>query len=220
MTAFLREDDPTSQDDTTLLSAAHFDNGRSPTPLIAAYPKDIGIEDVLMTEKTARKGQKLTNFLLDNAPNDSNKITRISDTHFDSASMPPLPNAACGINTNIKNASMDRNAFINGQPMMDSTTDDHSTNLHNNSPFSLEPLDTEMDDQSMLAPSHMKRAHSSQNNKKQIDIRTFGMHLKGQLNDKKATPVKQSIPYMCINDIISGKKSFPHLCKTRLKHGL
>ena len=96
---------------------------------------------------------------------------------------------------------------------MDSTTDNHSTNLHNNTPFSLEPLDTEMDDQSMLTPSHMKRAHSAQNNKKQIDIRTFGMHLKGQLNDKKATPVKQSIPYMNIDNIISGKKSFPHLSK-------
>ena len=114
LTAFLREDDHTSQDDTTLLSDAHFDNGRSPIPLIAAFPKDIGIEDVLMTEKTTRKGQKLTTFLIENAPNDSNKITRISDTHFDSASMLPLPNAACGINTNIKNASMDRSAFKNG----------------------------------------------------------------------------------------------------------
>jgi hypothetical protein len=111
LTAFLREDDPTSQDDTTLLSDAHFDKGRSPIPPIAAFPKDIGIEDVLMTEKTTRKGQKLTNFLLDNAPNDSNKITRIPDIHFVSASIPPLPNAACGINTNIKNAAMDRNAF-------------------------------------------------------------------------------------------------------------
>jgi hypothetical protein len=114
VTAFLREDDPTSQDDTTLLSDAHFDKGRSPIPLSAAFPKDNGIEDVLMTEETTRKGQKLTNFLLDIAPNHSNKITRISDTHFDSASMPPLPNAACGTNTNIKNASMDRNAFKNG----------------------------------------------------------------------------------------------------------
>ena len=66
LTAFLREDDHTSPDDTTLLSAAHFDNGRSPIPLIAAFPKDIGIEDVFMTEKTTRKGQKLTNFLIKN----------------------------------------------------------------------------------------------------------------------------------------------------------
>ena len=88
---------------------------------------------------------------------------------------------------------------------MDSTTDNHSTNLHNNTPFSLEPLDNDMDDQAMLAPSHTKSAHSTQNNKKQIDIRTFGMHLKGKLNDKKTTLVKQSIPYMNINDIISGK---------------
>jgi hypothetical protein len=211
VTAFLREDDPTSQDDTTLLSDAHFDKGRSPIPLIAAFPKDNGIEDVFMTEMTTRKGQKLTNFLLDNAPNHFNKITRISDTHFDSASMPPLPNDACGINTNIKNASMDRNVFKNGQTMMDSTTDNHSTNLHNNTPFSLQPLDSDMDDQSMLAPSHMKRAHCSQNNKKQIDIRMFGKELKGQVNNKKTAPVKQSIPYMCINDIISDKKSFPHL---------
>jgi hypothetical protein len=216
LTAFLREDDPTSQDDTTLLSDAHFNKGRSQIPLIAAFPKDIDIEDVIMTEMTTRKGQKLTNFLLDNAPNHSNKITRISDTHFDSASMPPLPNAACGINTNIKNDSMDRNAFKKGQTMMDSTTDNHSTNLHNNTPFSLEPLDSDMDDQSMLAPSHMKRAHSSQNNKKQIDIRTFVMHLKGQVNGKKATPVKQSIPYLNINDIISGKKSFPNLSKNKV----
>ena len=101
LTAFLREDDHTSQDDTILFSDAHFDKGRSPIPLIAACIKDIGIEDVFMTEKTTRKGQKLSNFLLDNALNDSNKITRISDTDFDSASMPPLPNATCEINTNI-----------------------------------------------------------------------------------------------------------------------
>ena len=58
-----------------------------------------------------------------NATSDCNKITRISDTDFDSASMPPFPNAVCEINTNIKNASMDRNTFKNGQTMMDSTTD-------------------------------------------------------------------------------------------------
>ena len=51
VTAFLMVEDPTSQDDTTLLSAAHFDNGRSPIPLITACTKDIGIEDVPMTEK-------------------------------------------------------------------------------------------------------------------------------------------------------------------------
>ena len=39
--------------------------------------------------------------------------------------------------------------------------------------------------------------------------------MKGQVNDKKATPVKQSIPYMCINDIISGKKTFPLLNKNK-----
>jgi hypothetical protein len=98
---------------------------------------------------------------------------------------------------------------------MDSTTDDNSTNLHNNTPLSPTPLDLEMDDHSILAPSHMKRAQSTQNTKKQIDIRTFGMHLKGQLNDKKATLVKQGIPYMNINDIISGKKSFLHLSKNK-----
>ena len=79
-------------------------------PLIVACPKDNGIEDFPMTEKTTRKGEKLTSFLLDNAPNDSSKITKISDAHFDSVSMPSLPNAACGINNNTKNASMDRNA--------------------------------------------------------------------------------------------------------------
>jgi hypothetical protein len=45
------DDDPTSQDDTTQLSAAHFDNGRSTMPLNAACPKDIGIEDAPMTER-------------------------------------------------------------------------------------------------------------------------------------------------------------------------
>ena len=70
------DDDPTSQDDTTLLSAAHFNNVWSLMPLITACPKDIDIENVLKTEKTTGNGQKLTIFLLDNAPNDSNKITR------------------------------------------------------------------------------------------------------------------------------------------------
>jgi hypothetical protein len=108
LTAFLMVDDLTRQDDTTLLSAAHFDNGRSPIPLIAACTKDIGIEDVPMTEETTRKGQKLTKFLLDNALKESNKITMVSDDHFDSVPTPPLPNTACGIKTNIKNTSIDR----------------------------------------------------------------------------------------------------------------
>ena len=215
LTAFLMVEDPTSQDDTTLLSAAHFNNGQSPIPLILACTKDICIEDVPMTEEATKKGKKLTNFLLDIALNDSNKTTRISDAHFNSVSMPSLPNTASGINININNASMDRNAFKNGQTMMDSTTDNSSTNLHNNTPFSLEPLDSDMNDQSMLTPSHMKRAHSTQNTKKQIDIRTFFMHLKGQLNDKKDTPAKQSIPYTNINNIISGKQTFPHLSKNK-----
>ena len=101
--------------------------------------------------------------------------------------MPSLPKAACGINTNIKNASIDRNASKNGQKMTNFTTDDNSTNLNNNTPLSPEPLNIDMDDQSMHAPSQMKRAHSTQNTKKQIDFRTFAMHLKGQLNDKKVT---------------------------------
>ena len=169
-----------------------------------------------MTEKTTRKGKKLTNFLLDNDPNNFNKITMVSDAHFDSVPMPLLPKVACGININIKNDSRARNASKNEQKMMDSTTDDSSTIPANNTPLFPAPLDIEMDDHSMLAPSHMKRAHSTQNTNKQIDIRTFGMHFKGQLNDKKATPVKQSVHYMNINDIISGKKSFPHLSKNKV----
>jgi hypothetical protein len=55
VTAFLREDVPISQDDTILLSAAHFDNGRAPIPLIAACPEDIDIEYVPMTEETTKK---------------------------------------------------------------------------------------------------------------------------------------------------------------------
>ena len=51
LTAFSMDDDPTSQDDITLLSVAHFNNVWSPIPLIAACTKDIGIEDVPMTEK-------------------------------------------------------------------------------------------------------------------------------------------------------------------------
>ena len=46
----------TSQDNTTLLSAAHFGYGQSPFPLFAACPKDIDIEDVPLTEETTRKG--------------------------------------------------------------------------------------------------------------------------------------------------------------------
>ena len=56
LTAFLMGDDPTSQDDTTLLSAAHFDYGRSPIPLIAVFPNDSEMEDVPMTEEVTRKG--------------------------------------------------------------------------------------------------------------------------------------------------------------------
>ena len=199
-------DDPTSQDDTTLLSAAHFENGWSPIPLIAAYPKDIGIEDVPMTGETTRKGPKLTNFLLDNALNDSNTVTMVSDACFDSVSMPSLPNTASGINSNINNASRARNSSKNRQKMVDSTADDSSTNPANNTPLFPEHLDINMDDHPMLAPSHTKRVHSTQSTKEQIDIRTFGKELKGQVNEKKAAPAKQSIPYMCINDIISGKK--------------
>ena len=62
-TAFLREDYPTSQDDTTLLSDAHFDKGRSPIPLIAACPKNIGIGDVPIMEKNDQKGTDIDQFL-------------------------------------------------------------------------------------------------------------------------------------------------------------
>jgi hypothetical protein len=51
VTAFLREDDPTSQDDTTLLSAAHFDNGQSPIPLIAAFPKTLALKMFLWQKR-------------------------------------------------------------------------------------------------------------------------------------------------------------------------
>jgi hypothetical protein len=33
---------------------------------------------------------------------------------------------------------------------------------------------------------------------------------------KRTAPAKQSIPYTCINDINSGKKSFPHLSKNKV----
>ena len=139
----------------------------------------------------------------------------LSDAHFDSAPMPLLPNAAFGINNNIKNASTDRNASKNRQKTTDSNTDDNPTNPNNNTPLSPDPLDIDMDDHSMLAPSHIKSAHSTQNTKKQIDIITFSKHLKGLLNDQKVTPAKQSIPYRSINGIISGKKTFPHLSKNK-----
>ena len=63
LTAFLMVDDPTSQDDTTLLSAAHFDYGRSPIPLIAACTKDIDIEVVPMTDRNNQKGTKIDQLL-------------------------------------------------------------------------------------------------------------------------------------------------------------
>ena len=129
--AFLREDDHTSQDDTTLLSDAHFNKGRSPIPLIAVFPNDSESEDVPMTEESTRKGQKLTNFLLENAANDSNKFTMDSDAHLDSVSMPSLPNTASGINTNIRNVPRARSSSKIGQTMKNSTTDDNPTNLHN-----------------------------------------------------------------------------------------
>jgi hypothetical protein len=114
LTAFLMFDDPTSQDDTTLLSAAHFEKGWSPIPLIASCPKDIDIKNVPMTEETTRKGQKWTNLWLDNAPNDPNKITMVSDARIDSVSMPSLPYTTSGINFNIRNASTDRSSSQNG----------------------------------------------------------------------------------------------------------
>ena len=170
LNASLMDADSTSQDNTTLLSAAHFDYGQSPIPLFAACPKDIDIEDVPLTEETTRKGQKSTNFLLEKVPNHSNKIIMVSAAHFDSGFMSSLANTASGIKSNIRNASTERNASNNGQKMMDFTTEDNSTNPTNNSPLSPAPLDIAMDVYSMLVPSHMKRAQSTQNTKKQINI--------------------------------------------------
>jgi hypothetical protein len=51
LTAFLMDDDPTSQDDITLLSIPHFNTVCSPIPLISAHPKNIGIEYVPMRKK-------------------------------------------------------------------------------------------------------------------------------------------------------------------------
>jgi hypothetical protein len=132
-----------------------------------------------MTEKTTRKGQILTSSLLDNAPNHCNKTTLFSDAPFDSAPLPSLPNATLCINTNIKNASMARNTYKNGQKMTGFIADDNSIKPDNNTLLSPEPHSIDMNDQSMFAPSHMKRAHSTQNTKKKIDIRAFGKDLKG-----------------------------------------
>ena len=44
LTAFLIDADLTSYDDTTFLSAAHFNNGWSPFPLIVAYPKTLALK--------------------------------------------------------------------------------------------------------------------------------------------------------------------------------
>jgi hypothetical protein len=204
--ASLMDDDPTSQDEWHCflqLSSTLFTLQFHSLQLVQ---KSIGIEDVPMTSNIAREGQILTNFFLDNDHSECNKITMFSDAPFDSAPMPSLPNTALCINTNIKNASMDRNISRDGQKMTGFIADDYPPNQDNNTLLSQEPLDIDMDDQSMLDPSHMKRAHSTQSTKKQIDIRIFGKDLKGQLNDKKAAPAKQCIPYMTINDNISGKK--------------
>ena len=110
----------------------------------------------------------------------------VSDAHFDPVSMPSLPNTASGINSNINNASTDRNLSKNGQKMLDSTTNDSSANPANDTPLFPEPLDNNMDDHSMLAPSHTKRAHSTQSTKKQIDISTFGKKSFPHLSNNKA----------------------------------
>ena len=215
LTAFLMADDHTRQDDSTLLSVANFNTACSPIPLITGCPKNINSAEVPMTEITTRKGQNLTNFLLDNAPIDCNKNTLFSDALFDPALLPSVPKVTSGINNNIKDVSMVRNTSNNQQKMTELIADDASTNLDNNTVLPTEPPDIDMDDQSILAPYHMKRAHSTQNTKKQIDIRTFGKDLKGQLKDKRAAPAKLSIPYMNIQDIISGKKTFPHLTRNK-----
>ena len=205
LTAFLMADDHTRQDDSTLLSGANFNTACSPIPLITGCPKYINSAEVPMTEITTRKGQNLNNFLLDNAPIDCNKNTLFSDALFDPALLPSVPKVTPGINNNnIKDVFMVRNTSNNQQKMTELIADDVSANLDNNTLLPTEPPDNDMDDQSILAPYHVKRAHSTQNTKKQIDIMTFGKDLKGQLKDKRAAPAKLSIPYMNIQDIISG----------------
>ena len=215
LTAFLMADDHTRQDDSTLLSGENFNTVCSPIPLVTGCTKIIDSAEVLLTELTTRKGQNSTNLLLDNAPIDCNKNTLFSDALFDPAPLPSMPKVTPGINNNIKDVSMVRNTSNNQQKMTELIADDASTNLDNNILLPTEPPDIDMDDPSILAPCHMKRAHSTQNTKKQIDIRTFGKDLKGQLKDKRAAPTKLSIPYMNILDIISGKKTFPHLTRNK-----
>ena len=45
-------------------------------------------------------------------------------------------------------------------------------------------LDIDMDDVSVIAPSHMKIALRTKPSQKQIDIRTFGKGKKGHLNNR------------------------------------
>ena len=134
LTAFLMADDHTRQGDSTLLSVANFNTACSPIPLITGYPKNIDSAEVPMTEITTRKGQNLTNFLLDNAPIDCNKNTLFSDALFDPALLPSVPKVTPGINNNnnFKDVSMVRNTSNNQQKMTELIADDASTNLDNN----------------------------------------------------------------------------------------
>ena len=113
LTAFLMADDHTRQDDSTPLSGANFDTACSSIPLITGCPKNIDSAEVPMTEITTRKGQNLTNLLLDNAPIDCNKKTLRSDALFDPVVFPSVPKVTPGINNNIKDGSMVRNTSNN-----------------------------------------------------------------------------------------------------------
>ena len=104
-----------------------------------------------MTEITTRKGQNLTNLLLDNAPIDCNKNTLFSDALFDPALVPSVPKVTPGINNNnnnnnIKEVSMVRDTSNNQQKMTELIADGTSTNLDNNTLLPTEPPDIDMDD--------------------------------------------------------------------------
>ena len=139
--------------------------------------------------------------------NDSN--TPFSNACSNSSLLLSSPEVTHYTNTNINTVAMTTSISTNGTKVAEFLTDEDHMKIDSNMQLSETP-DIDLDDVSVIVPSHTNISHSTKPSQRQIDIMTFGKGKKGHLNNR-AVYVEQCIPYTKINDIISGKTPHPYL---------
>ena len=171
LTSPLMNNDSIIPEGDTMFSDASSDAIPLPTLLIAASHNNSIINDGSSTETTTENAQKLSNLEVDIDHMDNDSNTPFSDACSDSSPLPSLPEVLHFINTNNNTAAMTTGTSTNGPKLAEFSANDDHTKTDRNMQLSETP-DIDIDDVSVIAPSHTNIAHSTKPLQRQIDIRT------------------------------------------------